>query len=696
VYSDAEYFIDNVQIDAVVAPNSSTGVSLAHNISFEIIEPYSMGKWIEAIAIAADRENFKNYVAAPFALKIEFAGWNGIDLFSSPQYVTEPKYIAIRIHKVDFNVSQSGSKYYVQATAYPEFPLSDDINETKTPVNATGRFVHEVLETTSQSITNAINERIEEIENHDIISNYDRFIILFPKEKRGPAAAIEGSLGEPSINDRLTIEQDLASRLGTPQGVNPEDPNTSAVIAENTVSSGFPLYQTLKAYANDTNQMNQIGLSEINVETNAGGQVPFPETATVVDDGLRGPVRNNAESSMPDKSRQFQFTETATITGIIEEVVLNSQWARDKATEIGDDNGIREWFKIETHTYIETDADVETTIGRPPYVYVYSIHPHYPHEYHFLGSQDKPRGVEFLKETVMREYNYIYSGKNEDIMQFDINFDRAFMANAYADFSQLGGSTRSATAAQGVQAGPAEATKLSQNGDSGGLESGAQIGQQVNRWRQTNGGLRFDPKTEREVRLAIMLHERLVTSEYDMVKADMTIWGDPYFIPTSTLGNFGSPDTTGNPMLADDGTMSYSRNEIMILINFRTPLDYNNSSGLMESSQVVQQFSGLYQVWKVFNSFDQGVFKQELKLIRMRGQSDDATSGNIQAVEPTADRRYDLNIPGTTGNRAGLGPGVVTTSNVVGIPPIVPNASGVPVDTQPRLDPGDPNRTGPR
>jgi len=79
--------------------------------------------------------------------------------------------------------------------------------------------------------------------------------------------------------------------------------------------------------------------------------------------------------------------------------------------------------------------------------------------------------------------------------------------------------------------------------------------------------------------------------------------------------------------------MDYQSSEVDILVNFRTPLDYNQD-GTMEfpgnGTKPVGAFSGVYQVIFCMTTLSGGVFNQQLKLIRRRNQE-----GRDTNSEPT-------------------------------------------------------------
>jgi hypothetical protein len=101
-----------------------------------------------------------------------------------------------------------------------------------------------------------------------------------------------------------------------------------------------------------------------------------------------------------------------------------------------------------------------------------------------------------------------------------------------------------------------------------------------------------------------------------MVDLNMQILGDPYFIAQSGAGNYTAQPTQFHN-LNDDGSVSYQNGEVDIVINFRTPIDINQSTGLYNfgpntDTAPVMQFSGLYKLTNVSSVFAGGTFKQTL------------------------------------------------------------------------------------
>ena len=101
-----------------------------------------------------------------------------------------------------------------------------------------------------------------------------------------------------------------------------------------------------------------------------------------------------------------------------------------------------------------------------------------------------------------------------------------------------------------------------------------------------------------------------------MIDLNMQILGDPYFIAQSGAGNYTAQPTQFHN-LNDDGSVSYQNGEVDIIINFRTPIDINQSTGMYNfgpntDTAPVMQFSGLYKLTNISSVFSGGTFKQTL------------------------------------------------------------------------------------
>lgn len=647
----AEYYIDDLNVEGVIAPNPNTRVTLGTNLTFNVTEPYSMGNFIQAIIGAAADAGEANYIQAPFCLRIDFVGWN-LDGFSDANFVTEPIFIPIQLINMEFSISGQGSQYAVTAVPMAETGLNDNINKIKTSITAHGSLLHEILETNDASITAGINGQIQNLEEAGALAPYDRYVIVFPKDE----GAIRGALKSKTVNEEAftTTAKKQAAERGQHENPDLNESNATQDGLDNIViKQSTGIFNIIKSFAENSNLMNEIGLSPVTVNTNAPGNTPAVDAQAVTNDET-GLVDTAAQAAQPSGAvREHQFKSNEQITAIIEKLVLQTDYALAKSTE-ETKNGMSKWFRIDTQVYLEESKLTEATMGRKPKVYVYSVVPYEVDEAVTAASSAKASNAAGLRAAAAKEYNYIYTGKNEDVLSFDINFNNAFMQTAFSDLGMNSGSRQTAdagtvaSAQTDVDAGAtiADPKNTGTNDDPGG---GTQLD---NNTGLPTGSHSLDIRTK----IAENFHERITNLTADMITAEMTIMGDPFFIPQQT-GNYTSM-SKDKPSVGSDGTMIYTRGQVFCVVNFKTPFDYQVKGATMEMPVTVQNFSGLYNIWAVVNSFSKGQFTQVLKMVRRTGQDDAATEGSKATVEVNNDAAISKGTVQSDGTVGGQNQGI--------------------------------------
>lgn len=659
---DAEYFIENLNIDALIAPNERTGIALGTTVEFEVIEPYSMGKFIEALIAAAGSTGYNSFNNAPYCLKIEFNGWDEYGQQSLPY--TSPYYIPIIITKVDFNVKEGGSVYRVQAVPYSEIALSTHVDVIHTDINASGRFVHEVLENGNKSVTNIINNNLQGLEENTTLRSYDKYIILFPSTPTTIMEAI-GS-GIITREGQRVISEQAAEFTGvrTTEMYNPR----LRQFFENRVSTrvNTEIYQILKSLAVDTSRMNNLGNSRIAVESNSGVTRMASPPDGIYDDAILRIARRNAPAAQPVlEDAEHIFDQGTRITEIINSVLLDSEEVRNEAArELGDSSP--SMYRLETYTFVVDNPEIERIIGRPPRIYVYAVHPYISDQAHYLAPNQRPRTTAQLLRNSVKEYNYFYTGKNEDIIDFDITYNYSFIQAVFSDFGQLTAAERVSTQRSAVSGQPTP--NISPPVTDSGVTRGNPSVERFPFFDRTASGSQLSDASSQ---LARQMHNIFINSNVDLINAEMKIWGDPYYLPT-ILGNYSPPQQTS--MLTQDSTINYLRNDVTVVVNFINPLDYEVAGPLMTfNNEVNPAFSGVYQVLGVTSQFTKGQFVQDIKMLRQRGQEIEDTSSAERILVTNGGGGLNTRPPSQSRFPSGR-----TTTNTVASP----SASGAAVPSQ--------------
>ena len=630
-----EYFIDEVEMQAIIAPTTQTRTSNATSFSFKVNEPYSMGLFLQSMMVAALKAGHRDYLKAPYALIIDFKGFDD-DGNPMNAGALARRVFPIKLANVEFEVNSGGSQYGVSAFAWNESALSNVTQYTKSDISITGDSVLELLQKGPSSLTNEINKRIRTVaEGQTAAATKDEYFIMFPEELKS-SLGIGNLQGAPESQTASMTNEEFYRKQKGVDNFNNLDPTGRQAIEEqfnkfkelyitnNNISSN------IRRFAESTKLSNNIGKSVIAQSMAEGGAVPFGQEAYVKDEN--GNFKTD-EVTISKNFRTLTFPKSTSIEQIIEEVVILSAYAKESATQLkADGDGMIDWFRVHTQTFLIPDESVRKTTGENPKVYVYAVVPYKVHSSVFSGTSQPSVGLEKRKKQAAKRYDYIYTGKNDDIIDFDINFNNAFY-NALQPNINGSGDAKNVARDSANASTPETYVPADGNTEGSGFSDPSTLEDVNNSGTGGGGGGGVESPA---VKVSRMFNDAIVNSAVDMITMDLTVLGDPYYLADSGLGNYSSPAAARG--YTSDGSMDYQRSEVEVDVNFRTPIDYNDDGGMtfpQRGTEPVGQFSGLYKVLTVQNTFSGGKFTQVLSLLRRKKQ-DDANIAGVAGDENKA------------------------------------------------------------
>jgi hypothetical protein len=691
-----EYFIEDVEIQALVVPNTRTRLTNATNISFQVIEPYSMGLFLQTLQIASLQAGYTNYLQAPFLLTIEFVGFDDdgkpVTVDKDGKTLNLQRKIPMKLTNAEFNVSGGGTRYDITAIPWNEQALVDQIDRTYSDITVTGKNVVEILQTGPESLTTIMNGRYEELRAEGNFPVSDELVITFPNDIATSASSIaknnsidQGATVAPqksgnrlfgniakgvvggiiggAIGGNKNIGQNAlagaiggafgganfgaltgvlgAFRSGDINGVfqsitgflgaqAPQDFDAFLSSVTGLVFNKSSISEGLTQIAQSAGSVNAIGSGTIANSYSDPGKIPMGKSGQQYDKNNK--VYTRGKNVIDPVQRSFTFNTDTKVTQMIEEVVVTSDWAKELKTRPADADGMVEWFKIDAQTFIKDGVSREQQDGTLAKTYVYRVVPYKVHSSALQKPADPGLSYEQLRANAKREYNYIYTGANNDIINFDININAAFFKGIMSDAGQNNLQRKGGGLQQNIVQGDKDASIINQTVN--GL-SGTGFAQQIsvsNSSLQGSGGAGID---DSKVRIAKMFNDNIINSFVDLVQLDLEILGDPYYIFDSGMGNFTAGKQDENT--TTNGSMEYQRGEVDVIVNFRTPIDYRDDGSVIfpEDTIPVDSFSGLYRVTTLSNGFNKGQFTQRLKLLRRPNQPEDVkqTGTNDKTVK---------------------------------------------------------------
>jgi len=631
-----EYFIDNVNIEALINANKNSRNSNATFISFNIIEPYSMGLFLQTLLIASKQAGWENYLDCPFMLQVEFIGYDDEGRIV-PLDGTLNRHIPISIKNLEFDVTSGGSTYTIEGIPYNEQALIDQIDVVMSDVTISGINVAEILQDGVNSLSTVINNNLvrQQAEGKEVEA--DEVYIIFPNDIS-------------SANNLGTIEAIDDNRATSNPGKVPDD--VIAGFAAGTQASGVgtgsssQTNPSTRAYIENLLNaegstgvagsvgINEFGEAEIIDDHTASGRTPMPTEV----DTYQNDVYNRQDVVLDSKLRTFTYSQGTRITTIIEDVLLSSKWGENLINQSPDGLGFITWFKIVPRVFIDPNRTQQRTSGKAAKSYVYQVVPYKVHSSTLQMPLQEGTGYSALRNSVAKEYNYIYSGANDDIIAFDIKINSAFYTSLFADSGnknpeqQTGATQDTAFATDNID----NTTTNLTSGDLIYSEGATTTGTVITYGSSTGQTGGSNTANSSKYQVAKLFNDTILNSAVDLLALDLEIFGDPYFLSDSGLGNYNS--ASAGPNINADGSISADRQETDILINFRTPVDYAENGFYFQDNvgggqATLGAFSGLYRVISLTNVFEGGRFTQRLSLLRRRNQENEISVDTAQTED---------------------------------------------------------------
>jgi len=593
-----EYYINNIQIDSLIGPNPKTQNAAAHKFEFEVLEPYSMGLFLQSLQAAARNAGHLNYLNnCPYLLRLDFQGWDAFgQSFTVPDLT---KYFTIRLVNTTFECNEAGSKYKVECTPFNSAAFGDVINKVYKDINIVGSTVKEALVTGEQSLVKVINDLFKNQKVGDkLVAVSDEIQIIFPTP--------EG---------------------GTPPPPQPEDNSRATMTPGNDAAPVSPATSASTPLPGD----NAISGSDLGFKLEGGGNPTFMKPSEVMD--ANGNV-NREQVRINPSSRTLMFTQGQAITDVITEVIMNSEYVRKSAEQLKKNpDGTVAWFKLDAQVKF---GQFDVRRGDYAKIIIFRVVQFNVHSSIFQNASTATQGYKELEKLIRKKYEYIFTGQNEDVLRFDLKFNNTFYT-AIGGSSPLlnkdnvdAGKNSSDSANQTVTATPTGTDAAATFDTAGGIKTvqPALLDGFGNRLPNASNN-----NDERRV-IAQDFHNAFINSDTDFIQVNLEILGDPYYLTDSGMGNYFAQAYDSSETV--DGSMNYEGGSVYVHLSLKSVVDVDQASGLYKfqtsdgnglttngSRATISPYGGIYRINRVEHTFQDGIFKQRLALLRMSGQSID-------------------------------------------------------------------------
>ena len=686
--ANVEFFIEDFEFSSTMAPNARGRTSNAAKFDFTVSEPYSMGLFFQALKVAALENGYADYTLAPFCFQLDFKGYNVDGEEQEVPYAR--RMLPVKLTTGQMATNEGGTTYTMTAIAYNDAALTDSVTQIKTDLALKGRTVREILQTGGESLTELMNKRLQELAGKDQIVTPDQYVIVFPSDTSSQDSGLDAFGGSGEDVGSATVgydgpDYDPSGPIYSGTGmealyqsiVGSQDAEIPSTFGEyyanlaNNADNAKKIEFMFKKYAGSDYSANKIGTGKIIGDPVEAGIQPMNPPAFRKGQSLDSFVseQENAETNakqefkdkyeifnrtdsalqVSDDVRVFKFKGGTKISEIVEEVVITSEYGRNllnQLQDLKDPQGMIDWFRIEPDLYIIPDDEELKRSRNYPQLYVYRVVPYKVHHSVFANPKDPSVGVSELKRDVAKQYNAIYTGKNKDILDFEIRYDYAFVHPVVADRGSNNANTAQGASNQMTAGAPDVQLTTSSGGSGTSSTADSEDGSKSKEVVGTSSGGQSAGLDNSAISVARQFNDRLMHSDTaGLIRVDMTIMGDPFYISDSGTGNYHAKDTSYTNMNAD-GHLNHTNGQVHINLMFRSPVDLNPLDGsyiFPEDLIVVDQYSGIYYVPKVVHRISGNQFTQTLSMVRLNNQYQNDGKANIGALVPVTDPTKALN-----------------------------------------------------
>jgi hypothetical protein len=596
-----DFFFDNFKMTTVVGLNSRTKGSNVIEMSFTIIEPYGI-TLINRLLKEAERLGIRRWDEMPFLMVIEFYG--NTDGGVPTVIEKHTKYLPISLIDIKIKLTQQGTEYTVSAVPYTHMVHSETLATTPINMEVTAGTVKDFFDpqggggfmTTISQVVQSAREREEQVRNETERLRGDvRSSILSDANSRAAAEA------QSKINEIKKTRFKVGSYTAA------LNEYYSSLETKKTIEKP-DIYQFV---IND-----EISESKITRrETARLPTTPMGDTEKINLDQTINPI--NAGTS---------------IVAVINQIIRNSEYItkqvdlKNPQTDAAIDTPIN-WYKINTKIKLGEYDRIRKTTQKDITFYVRKYQYHNT-KYPFANNSNP--------SSWSKEYDYIFTGKNESIIDLNIDFNTAF----YVALQSFPGKIKE-TSGQTVDGKGIDTTTATTA--EGALEgSRSPTDAAVTRVMPVSGNqVRSTATSETTDAANDLFNSVLSSARGDMINIQMKILGDPEFIKQDDILYV---DTQATSRTIDEfGSLVTDASEIFVRLRFKTPSDLNQNTGLMdfETWETESSFDGLYRVMTVTTEMSKGMFVQTLDLIRQFKQNETRTESepNGQREISTTDTR---------------------------------------------------------
>ena len=596
-----DFYFESLKFTTIVGLNARTRNTNSIDINFNLIEPYGMTLLNRLLKVADELET-NSWMQIPFMMQIDFFGNTDVGDLMHP-IPDQTKYIPVKLIGCKIKVTQQGATYQIQAIPFNHQAFQESAVVTPAFFEVQAKTVNDFFSATGSA------------------GDVDKYKQIQQASKSRREALMEELKQEEDRDPKGQRKAELAKQV---QELDQEVPKIAYQVGSYAAAMNSYQEQLKSAkYQNPDIYEFKFDPAIGNTDIVIPKKTDVRRTPMNSPNSKEGIAAIRAQAGLPTAGvnlsvETFSINAGTSVVDVINLVMRNSRYIRDQITDPAVDGKMSgqdladalkkpfNWYKIVPNIeLLQFDQDRQVYAKKITYHVI-------PFTYYNNKFKDVPLAI---PDAYAKEYDYMYTGKNQSILGFDIDFDTMFYTQITANRSNL--------QASAVQTQDQE----SKTDQSSPPVKNASIQDNVTRYTAGSQNIQNPQSPDSKGTLINDFSKSMLSgSRGDMINVKLKIIGDPEFIKQDDL--FFNPDNNPSQRIvqhvdARTNSIVYDAGEVFCKLMFRTPTDYEPDTGLMKFDQVeTSVFSGIYKILTVENEFSRGQFVQNLNIIRLFNQPD--------------------------------------------------------------------------
>ena len=378
---DIDFFIDDLDLQGVTAPNNTAGNTNTVDIKFTIREPNGV-TLLERLKRASDSlEEGVNYINTPYLLQIQFKGYDELGAEAGQQI--PPAYVPLKITDIKFEITVGGAEYKVTGVPFHQNVFGSINNTIPLNIQVKAGTVKDIF-TSSVSIF----EKEEAVDENDQVTG-------------DTVARVTGEA--KNLADAITKYNENTTKPTV-------DDTTGKTIPPN--AEEFDEVEFVTADIIGQAKLRKENLDMLNTNMETAGKA-FKQYANAI----KGTVEIDTDSEI------FKVNAGTGIINLINFIVSASDYMERNIFADGVQPGKNksvEWFKIKPK--ITGVKGWDRRNGRYKFKIRYDVIPStvYYSDYPYAPNS-KPLGKGYHKE-----YEYIFTGQNTEVEDISLKYNVAY------------------------------------------------------------------------------------------------------------------------------------------------------------------------------------------------------------------------------------------------------------------------------